>query len=273
MNSSFTPRETVLINIIKKGCEHIIKNFSKRIESPEQYANLRMHTKVKPSMRTFVIFEVITIFQENPREKFRRNDIVLRFPDNLKKCYYDSELTRILQHLVKLNLIVHIPYQPEKRRPGRSNFQAVSGPKSYYEASPFLITLNRLLDNQEAKNMIYNYLIDSKIIFSLYEISFLISLYFKTHNIEAIKNARQIVKLTRTKTELELEEEFNDYYKKLEQMNKKEVIQEAKIWANEKLSILTANDFLWLYPIGAVYYYSEIVNQILGFNCPESIND
>src|SRR5688500_17213058 len=105
MNSSFTPRETVLINIIKKGCEHLIKNFSKRIESPEQYANLRMHTKVKPSMRPFVIFEVITIFQENPREKFRRNDIVLRFPDNLKKCYYESELTRILQYLVKLNLI------------------------------------------------------------------------------------------------------------------------------------------------------------------------
>jgi hypothetical protein len=233
-----------------------------------------MHTKVKPSIRIFVIFEVIRIFHQNSKEKFRRNDIVNRFPDNLKKIYYETELSRILQYLVDLNLIVHIQYQQEKRKPGRSYFQTISGPKSYYGASPFLIKINRLLNNQEAKTMIYNYLLDSKIIFTLYEISFLLSFYFKNqNNLEAIKYTREIIKLPKIKTELELEEELDEYYEQLAGMKKRDIIEKAKIWAKKKLSILNADDFLWLYTIGAIYYYSEIVNQLLGVNCPVSISD
>src|SRR5687768_15403439 len=107
MISPFTSEEIEIIDNIKKGCTQIIQNFLNGIESPKEYANLLMHTKIKPAMRDFVIYEVIKIFQQNPRERFRRNDIKIKFPDFLKRNYcYDSELTRILQYLVDLNLII-----------------------------------------------------------------------------------------------------------------------------------------------------------------------
>jgi hypothetical protein len=274
MVSSFTTEEKEIINNIKKGCKRLIKKFSNRIESPKQYANLGKHTKVKPSMRTFIIFEVITRFQQNPAERFRRNDIVLRFPDNLKKCYYESELTRILQYFVDLNLIVHTPYQPNKKRPGRGTNHAVSGPKSYYKASQLLITTNTLLNNPEARNSIYKYLLDSELIHRLYETSYLISSNFKKqNNLEAVQITRNIIKLPRIKTVSELEEEFHEDYKKFNQLKKSQINQEAKIWAKMKLNNLTADDFFWLYPIGIVYYYADLLNQTLGFKCPVSIND
>jgi hypothetical protein len=99
-----------IIDSIRKGCKLILQNFINRKESPKQYANLKRHTKIKPAMRDFVIIEVIKIFQQNPKESFRRNDIKIRLPEFIKLNYYDSELTeltRILQYLVDLNLISH----------------------------------------------------------------------------------------------------------------------------------------------------------------------
>jgi hypothetical protein len=233
-----------------------------------------MHTQIKPGMRDFVIFEVIKIFQQNPKESFRRNDIKIRFPDFLKNNYYDSELTRILQYLVDLNLIIHSPNISNKRRSGRPTTRAISGPKSYYQASPLLITANTILNNLEAKNIIYKYLFDSGIILRFYVTIRLITSYSKKqNNLKSVKINREIVKLPYTKTISEFEEEFHKDSIKFNQMEKNQIKQEAQIWAKMKLSRFTADNFLWLYPIGAIYYYTNLLNHLFVFSCPVSIND
>jgi hypothetical protein len=65
-------------------------------------------------MRDSVIFEVIKIFQQNPNERFRRNEIKIKLPEFVKKNYYDSELTRILQYLLEVNIIIHSPALSKK---------------------------------------------------------------------------------------------------------------------------------------------------------------
>jgi hypothetical protein len=233
-----------------------------------------MHTQIKPAMRDSVIFEVIKIFQQNPKESFRRNDIKIKLPEFIKMNYYDSELTRILQYLVDLNLIIHSPSISKKRRPGRPTTRAISGPKLYYKASPLLITVNTILNNSVAKNIIYRYLLDSGILFRFYVTIRLIILYSKKqNNLKSVKINREIVKLPHTKTESEFEEEFHKDSIKLNQMKKNQIKQEAQIWAKMKLNSLTSDDFLMLYPIGAIYYYANLINHLFVFSCPVSIND
>lgn len=60
---------------------------------------------------------------------------------------------------------------------------------------------------------------------------------------------------------------------KFNQMDKKYIKLEARIWAKMKLKGLTADNFLWLYPIGAIYYYANLLNHLFIFNCPVSIDD
>jgi hypothetical protein len=225
-------------------------------------------------MRDFVIFKVIKIFQQNPNESFRRNDIKIRLPDFIKLNFYDSELTRILKYLVDLNLIISSTTKPKKRRPGRPTTSAISGPKSYYQASTLLLAVNTILNNSEAKNIIYKYLLDSGILFRFYVIVRLISSYSKKqNNLEAVKINREIVKLSDRKNELEFEKEFHKDSIKFNKMNKKQIKQEAQIWAKMKLKSLTADNFLWLYPMGAIYYYAKLLNHLFIFSCPISIDD
>jgi len=40
-----------------------------------------------------------------------------------------------------------------------------------------------------------------------------------------------------------------------------------------KLKGLTVDNFLWLYPIGAIYYYANLLNHLFIFSCPVSIDD
>ena len=225
-------------------------------------------------MRDFVIFEVIKIFQKKPKESFRRNDIKISLPEFLKMNYYDSELTRILQYLVDLNLITHSPNISKKRRPGRPTTRAISGPKSYYKASPLLITVNTILNNSIAKNIIYRCLLDSGILIKFYVTIRLITSYSKKQiNLKSITINREIIRLPDTKTETEFEKKFHKDSIKLNQMKKNQIKQEAQIWAKMKLNSLTTDNFLWLYPIGAIYYYANLLNHLFIFSCPVSIDD
>jgi hypothetical protein len=225
-------------------------------------------------MRDSVIFEVIKIFQQNPKESFRRNDIKIRLPEFIKLNFYDSELTRILQYLVEVNLIIHSPNLSKKRRPGRPTIRAISGPKSYYQASPLLITVNSILNNSEAKSIIYRYLLDSGILFRFYVTVRLYASYSKKeNNLKSVKINREIAKLPNRKNELEFEKEFHNDSIKFNKMDKKQIKREARIWAKMKLNSLTSDDFLWLYPIGAIYYYANLLNHLFIFSCPLTIDD
>jgi hypothetical protein len=236
--------------------------------------NLSRHTQIKPAMRDFVIFEVIKIFQQNTKERFRRNDIKIKLPEFIERNYYDSELTRILQYLVEVNLIIHSPNLHKNRRPGRPTNSAISGPKLYYQASPLLININNLLNNSEAKNIIYKYLLDSGILLRFYvNIRINISYSKKGNKLEAAKINREIVKFPQRKNELEFEKEFHNDSIKINQMDKQEIQQEAQIWAKMTLNKLSADNFLWLYPIGAVYYYANLLNHLFIYSSPLSIED
>ena len=173
--------------------------------------------------------------------------------------YYDSELTRILQYLVDLNLITHSPNISKKRRPGRPTTRAISGPKSYYKASPLLITVNTILNNSEAKNIIYKYLLDSGILFKFYVTIRLITSYYKKQiNLKSVTFNREIIRLPDKKTETEFEKNFHKDSIKLNQMKKNQIKQEAQIWTKMKLISLTAllntckshSCYLFSYPTG-----------------------
>jgi len=80
------------------------------------------------------------------------------------------------------------------------------------------------------------------------------------------------VKVPQTKNELEFEDEFHRDSIKFNQMDKKHIKLDARIWAKMELKGLTADNFLWLYPISAIYYYANLLNHLFIFSCPVSID-
>ena len=270
MALSFTSEEVEIINNIKGGTQKLIENILlDKIESPKKYANRKALTKIRPSTHTSLIHEIIQIFRTDRNYIFRLIDLKKRLPDSLKVIeYYDSELTRIIQSLVRSNLIVHSCRLPTKRGPGHpkkdeGKYYAISGPKSHYEASPFLLRILDVLDNPNARKIIHNHLLKSEAIVEFYKRERLISSnWLKLNNLNAAKMNRQIINLKRNKTELEFEEQFQNNSKRIKSMSKKEIEQEAKGWAKIMLMTLTPDDFMWLYPLGATYYIRDIIRYI-----------
>jgi hypothetical protein len=226
-----------------------------------------VHSKIRPSTYTFLIHEIIQIFRKDRNYIFRLSDLKKRLPDSLKVIEdYDSELTRILQSFIRSNLIVHSSRLPKKGSPGHpkkyeGKYYAISGPKSYYEASPFLLLILDILDNPNARKIIHNHLLKSEAIFEFYKRERLISSnWLKQNNLKAAKMNRQIINLKRNKTESEFEEQFQNDSKRIKSISKKEIEEEAKEWTKAKLNTLTPDDFMWLYPLGAAYYIMKIIS-------------
>lgn len=268
MTSSFTSEEIEIIEGIKKGTKELIENILlNKIESPKEYANRQSLTKIKPTKHTFLIHEIIQIFRKDKNYIFRPHDLKKRLPDSLKIIEnYDYELTRILQSLVRSKLIVPSSKLPKKRHPGRmKNDEAeqytISGPKSYYEASPFLIRIITITNNPEARKIIYSALSKDNILFEFYKRAGLIYPNLLLQNkMEATKMIRDSIKLETKKTESEFEKQFQEDTKKIKTMKKKDITQKYKYWAKMKLNNLTSDDFLWLYPLGASYYIRDIIS-------------
>jgi hypothetical protein len=258
----------VIIEGIIKGTRELIENILlKRLESPKEYANRLSLTKTKPSKHIFLIHEIIQIFRKDKFCMFRPHDLKIRMPESLKTIQnYDYELTQILQSLVRSKLIVHSSKLPLKRPRGRltkdeSEQYTISGTKSYYEASPFLIRIITITDNPEARKLIYNSLLKDDILIKLYKkAGLLYPNLLIPNNIEAVKMIRDSTKLETKKTESEFEKQFAEDSKKIKPMKKKEIIQKNEDWAKIKLNNLTSVDFLWLYPLGASYYIRDIIS-------------
>ncbi|HET9807468.1 MAG TPA: hypothetical protein VFP49_11200 [Nitrososphaeraceae archaeon] len=276
MASIFTSEEIEIIDNIKEGTKELIENIlSNRIKSPKEYANQKALTKIRPSTHTVLIHEIINIFRKDKNYIFRRSDLMKRLPDSLRVIEdYDSELTRILKSLARSNLIVPSSRLPRKGGPGHpkkdeGKYYAISGPKSYYQASPFLIKILDVLDNPNAIKIIHTHLLESGALLELYKRGHLISSHWlKENNLDTAKMNRQIINLKRNRTELEFEKQFQNDSKRIKFMNKKEIEEEAKKWAKVKLNAFTPDDFMWLYPLGATYYIKDIIRYI-----PLSKND
>ncbi len=271
MATSFTSEEIEIINYIKEGTKKLIENILlKEIKSPKKYANKQALTKIRPSTHAFLIHEIIQIFRKDKNYIFRPIDLKKRLPDSLKIIEdYDSELSRILQSLIRSNLIVHSSRLPTKKGPGHpmkneGRYYTTSGPKSYYEASPFLIKIITIMNNPEACKIIFYCLSKSNMLFDLYEKSNLIySNLLKQNRFQVDKMLRDTTKIETSKTESDFKEQFESDKEKIKNMKRKENTQNAKYWANKKITTLTSNDFMWLYPLGAAYY---IIHMILTNN-------
>jgi hypothetical protein len=268
MASSFTSEEIEMINNIKEGTKKLIENvLLKELKSPKKYANKQALTKIRPSTHAFLIREIIEIFRKDKNYIFRPIDLKKRLPESLKVIEdYDSELSRILQSLIRSNLIVQSSRLPPKRGPGHpmrneGRNYTTSGPKSYYEASPYLIKIITIMDNPESSKIIFHCLSKSNMLFDLYEKSNLIyPNLLKQNRFKAGKMLRETTKLETSKTESDFKEQFEKDKEKIKNMKRKEITQEAKYWAKKKLNILTPHDFMWLYPLGASYYIMHIIS-------------
>lgn len=229
MASSFTSEEMEIIEGIKNGTKELIENIlSKTIKSPKEYASQQSLTEIKPTKHTFLIHEIIQIFRKDNSYIFRPHDLKNKLPESLKKIKnYDYELTRILQSLVRSKLIVSSSKLPNKRRPGHptkddAEQYSISGPKSYYEASPFLIRIITITDNPEARKIIYSALSKYDILFEFHKKAGLIYPNLLIQNkIEAAKMIRDSIKLETKKTESEFEKQFQQDRNKIKTMKKK----------------------------------------------------
>jgi hypothetical protein len=267
MATSFTSEEMEIINYIKEGTKKLIENILlKEIKSPKKYANKHALTKIRPSTHAFLIREIIEILRNDKNYLFRPIDLKKRMPDSLKVIEdYESELSRILQSLIRSNLIVHSSRLPTKKGPGHptkneGTYYTTSGPKSYYEASPFLIKIITTMDNPEASKILFHCLSKSNKLFDLYEKSSLIyPNILKQNRFQAAKMLRDTAKIETSKTESDFIEQFENDNEKIKIMKRKEITQNSKYWAKKKLNTLTSDDFMWLYPLGAAYYIMNII--------------
>lgn len=268
MASSFNSEEREIIGYIKEGTKKLIENILlKELKSPKKYANKQALTKIRPSTHTFLIREIIEIFRKDKNYIFRLNDLKKRLPESLKVIEdYDAELSRILKSLIRSNLIVQSSRLPPKRGPGHpmrneGKYYAISGPKSYYEPSPYLIKIITIMDNHQVRKIIYNCLSKSTILFDLYEKSNLIYLnLLKQNRFEAAKMLRETAKIETSKTNSYFKEQFENDIKRIKLMNKKEIEKRAKDRSKWKLNTLIPDDFMWLYPLGAAYYIMDIIS-------------
>ena len=193
-----------------------------------KYANKKSLTKIRPSTHGFLIHEIIKIFRRDKNYIFRLNDLRKRLPESLKVIEdYDSELSRILQSLIRSNLIVQSSRLPPKQGPGHpmrkegKNY-TISGPKSYYEASPYLIKIITIMDNPEAGSIIYSCLSKSTILFNLYEKSNLIYPNLLTQNrFDAATMLIDSTNIATSKTDSFLQEQFSNDSKRIKLMKKK----------------------------------------------------
>lgn len=165
MNLGLSKEEIKIIDNIKIGCEELIKlTLYDRLKSPEKYAKLSSHTKHKPVVRIFAIFEVLRIITKNKYKTFRPIDIRHELPDNYKDIRY-STLSDIINSLVKMKFIIKASDFSIKQRRGHP-FKSIDntyipGLKSYYTISPLLESITKILDKQEINEYIYDHLLET----------------------------------------------------------------------------------------------------------------
>ena len=265
MNSSFPNENLEIIENIKKGCEELIKLIlSDILKSPEKYAKLSSHTKHKPVVRIFAIFEVLRIITKNEYKTFRPIDIRHELPDNYKDIRY-STLSDIMNSLVKMEFIIKASdFSIKKRRghPFKSKDESIDntdipGLKSYYTISPLLESITKILDKQEVNESIYDHLLETGLLFQLYEKTKLSEITtFKTNYVESALNTRKIVKLSESETKTE--SQFLEYFKKMSEvynkMSEEEVLKYVKEWAKNFVIEHKPTEFKRIYQLGMICY-------------------
>ena len=265
MNSHIPKEDIKIIDNIKIGCEELIKLIlSDRLESPEKYAKLSSHTKHKPVVRLFAIYEVLRIITKNTDKTFRPIDIRHKLTDNYQDIRY-SALSDIIHTLVKMEFIIKAQEfsikkyrgHPFKSKDNSEDNTGIPGLKSYYTVSSLLENITKILDKPEVNELIYNHLLETGLLIKLYEITQLSQITtFKENYSESALNTRKIVKLAEreTKTDSQLLEQFKKISELYNKMSEDEILKYAKEWAKNFLIKHKPTEFKVIYQLGMIYY-------------------
>ena len=179
--STFTDEEKIAIDIIIEGCTRLIcKTLG---NDPLKYSRARSHHQIKSLVHTSVNLHIHDIIQENPN--IRPSDIRKRLPKNLQSIQ-DADLSRILKSTVRTNILSETE-EVNRRRPGHpsrddNSNNSISGPKSFYEYPYFQKILEQVLFKAESRNLIYNYLLESGLLYVYYVAQGLKAYYIEKQN-------------------------------------------------------------------------------------------
>jgi hypothetical protein len=243
----------------------INKAISERIKTPERYSILRSHHKKKSLVHTSLIHESIKKSEQNESNlPFRPAQMRMKLPEDLRNIQY-SDLSDILYSLNKCNLLNHTSELPKK--PGHPVKEAdkriddIPGTKSNYEFSTYLRKISRLLENPKVQEILYQYLLKSGLLMELYKNGSLIASEIKKRNdISTAKNFILTTKPPKMTDEKNLENIFQKDNKRIISMNKDEIEKEANYWSKKFVIEHKADEYLWLYKLGGIFYYMAYKN-------------
>jgi hypothetical protein len=263
-----TPDEHIFIEQIKIGLEFLVNlGIFERIKTPERYSNLRSHHKKKSLAHTSLIHELIKKSEEHDNNlPFRPVNMRLKLPEDLRNIQY-SDLSDILYSLNECNIVNHTSELP--RKPGHPVTEAdkriddIPGIKSNYELSTYLRKISKVLENPQVQEILYQHLLNSGLLVKLYKNGSLIASEIKKRNdITTAKNFIRTTKTPQMTNERNLENIFQKDNKKILSMKRDDIEEEANNWSKKFVIEHKADEYLWLYKLGSVFYYMAYKNYL-----------
>ena len=263
-----TPDEHIFIEQIKIGLEFLVNlGIFERIKTPERYSDLRSHHKKKSLAHTSLIHEVIKKTEEQDNNlSFRPIHMRLKLPEDLRTIQY-SDLSDIFYSLNNCNIVNHTSELPKK--PGHPVTDAdkriddIPGIKSNYTFSTYLRKITTLVENPKVQEILYQYLLKSGLLVKLYKNGSLIASEIKKRNdITTAKNFIRTTKPPQMSNERDLENIFQKDNKKILSMKRDEIEEEANNWSKKFVMEHKADEYLWLYKLGGIFYYMAYKNYL-----------
>ena len=149
------------------------------------------------------------------------------------------------------------------RRPGHpfkndNKDYSMSNPTSFYGYSNFQKVLEQVLSKPEARNKLYNYLLATGLLFMYYVTQGMKAYYIEKENDKvAAWNLIQSSEPPNTPPQSSFEEHFSIQNRLLNQANKIRIREKSQSWARSFIERHNADDYLYLYRIGGLYYFAH----------------
>lgn len=195
----------VIINRILIGCSKLVlSSYTKGAKGSAKKAP-------KPSQKDLSLLSLVANISANleGKNKFRPFYFRKRLPEDIKKMQ-SADLTRMLNVSVRTNILKKTQNEARKRGgPSKDDNSAnITGRKSFYQYSEYLQALYQVVNKPSARELIFAFLLESKVIhkwldficlFALYQLKFsdseIIDKVHKTSNlpVQQLQNLREKV--------------------------------------------------------------------------------
>jgi hypothetical protein len=255
---TLTYEEKIVIEMIIEGCTRLICRTSE--DDPLKYARARSHYQTKPLVHTFVILHIHDMIKEN--SNIRPSYIRKRLPESFQNIQ-DADLSRILKSTLRTNMLSKTEEEVNRRRPGHpfnndNNDNSMSNPTSFYGYSNYQKILEQVLSKPEARNKLYSYLLESGLLYMYHVTQGMKAYYIEKENDKvAAWNLIQSSEPPNTPPQSSFEEHFSTQNRLLNQANKIRIREKSQSWARSFIERHNADDYLYLYRIGGLYYFAH----------------